>query len=173
MTQPDYGQLRASDAERERAIDVLRAGFAEGRLSQGEHAERVGRVQVSRTYGDLAELTGDLPVGPLGGLPPPPAPAYPPVPPSPADPPAVAHQPGPPLVARRQRDALAVISLAVALLAVPLPPAAFAAFGLGLASLFRIRATGMLGRNFATAGLALGALGIAIYIALTVASRGG
>jgi hypothetical protein len=55
--------MLASTADRERALDVLKAGFAEGRLTKEEHDVRVGDVQAARTYGDLAALTGDLPGG--------------------------------------------------------------------------------------------------------------
>jgi Domain of unknown function (DUF1707) len=55
----------AANADRERAVDVLRAGFAEGRLTQEEFNERVARTYASRTYGELAGLTADLPAGPL------------------------------------------------------------------------------------------------------------
>jgi Domain of unknown function (DUF1707)/Domain of unknown function (DUF4190) len=198
MTQPGYGHMRASDAERERAVDVLKAAFTEGRLSQDEYTDRVGLVQVSKTYGDLAVLVHDLPIGPFGSLPPAPAPAYPgyplagpaypPVLPyrgyhpplsgyapvyGPGYPPVGAYQPGPALVVPRQRDALAVTSLAVALAAVTFPPAALAAVGLGVTALFRIRETGKLGRNFAIAGIALGTLGILIFIALVVPALAG
>ena len=221
MTQPGFGHMRASDAERERAVDVLKAAFTEGRLTQDEYADRVGQVQVSKTYGDLAALTHDLPIGPFGSLPPPPAPAYParptaavpyrgyapalaearplgigPLPalparrPLPADPvlPAlVGLRPGlrpglrarrpvlprPPLAVPRQRDPLAVTSLAVALAAVTFPPAALAAVGLGIAALVRIRQTGKLGRNFAVAGIALGTLGTLIFITLIVSALAG
>ena len=168
MTQPGYGHMRASDAERERAVDVLKAAFTEGRLSQDEYADRVGLVQVSKTYGDLAELVHDLPVGPFGSLPPAPAPAY-----YPGYPPAGPYQPGPAQVMPRQRDPLAVTSLAVALAAVTFPPAALAAVGLGVTALFRIRESGKLGRNFAIAGIALGTLGILIFIALVVPALAG
>jgi hypothetical protein len=63
-----YGHLRAAQADRERAIDVLKAAFAEGRLDQDEFADRVGEVHGSKSYGELAELTADLPAGPLGTL---------------------------------------------------------------------------------------------------------
>ena len=63
-----YGNMRASAADRERAIDVLKAAFAEGRLSREEHEARVERAYRSRTYADLAALTADLPAGPLGTL---------------------------------------------------------------------------------------------------------
>lgn len=62
----DFGQLRAGFADRERAIDVLKAAFAEGRINQDEYTDRVGMVHASRTYRELTALTADLPVGPLG-----------------------------------------------------------------------------------------------------------
>jgi hypothetical protein len=62
----DFGQLRAGHADRERAIDVLKAAFAEGRLDQDEYTDRVGQVHVARTYSELTAVTVDLPVGPLG-----------------------------------------------------------------------------------------------------------
>ncbi|HZR50374.1 MAG TPA: DUF1707 domain-containing protein [Streptosporangiaceae bacterium] len=69
----------ASSADRERAVDVLRAGFAEGRLTQDEFDERVARAYASRTYGELGILVADLPAGvafPLAQpLSPPPSPA--------------------------------------------------------------------------------------------------
>ncbi len=62
------GQMRAATADRERAIDVLKAAFAEGRLTQDEYTDRAGQVYASRTYGELATLTADLPAGPLGTI---------------------------------------------------------------------------------------------------------
>ncbi|MGP4110182.1 DUF1707 and DUF4190 domain-containing protein [Streptomyces sp. 4N509B] len=63
-----YGQssmMRASDADRERASDVLKAGFAEGRLSQDELDARLTRVQEAVTYGELQAVVADLPQGPV------------------------------------------------------------------------------------------------------------
>jgi hypothetical protein len=57
--------MRAATADRERAVDVLKAGFAEGRLTQEEYNNRMGRAYAARTYGELAALTSDLPAGPL------------------------------------------------------------------------------------------------------------
>jgi Domain of unknown function (DUF1707)/Domain of unknown function (DUF4190) len=74
-----HASMRASSADRERAVDVLKAGFAEGRLTQDEYNDRMGRAYAARTYGDLAALTADLPVGPLPAWP---VPAYQPPPPS-------------------------------------------------------------------------------------------
>jgi Domain of unknown function (DUF1707) len=66
LGQVDRWQMRAATADRERAVDVLRAGFAEGRLDQDEYSDRVGRVYRAKTYGELAVLTADLPAGPVG-----------------------------------------------------------------------------------------------------------
>ncbi|NUS25756.1 MAG: DUF1707 and DUF4190 domain-containing protein [Streptomyces sp.] len=57
--------MLASHADRERAADVLRAGFGEGRLEQMEFDNRVGRAYAARTVGELALLVADLPLGPL------------------------------------------------------------------------------------------------------------
>jgi hypothetical protein len=55
--------MRAASADRERAVDVLKAGFTEGRLTQDEYNERMGRAYAAKTYGELATLTADLPAG--------------------------------------------------------------------------------------------------------------
>ena len=62
----------AGNADRERAVGVLRAAFTEGRLTQDELDDRVARAYAARTYGDLWALIADLPAGPLpypGGVP--------------------------------------------------------------------------------------------------------
>ncbi|HEY6775995.1 MAG TPA: DUF1707 domain-containing protein [Thermoleophilaceae bacterium] len=53
--------LRASDGDRERAVDELRAHAADGRLTVEELEERVQRALAARTLGELADLTRDLP----------------------------------------------------------------------------------------------------------------
>jgi hypothetical protein len=55
--------MRAASADRERAVDVLKAGFTEGRLTQDEYNERISRAYAARTYGELAAITADLPAG--------------------------------------------------------------------------------------------------------------
>lgn len=55
------GPLRASHADREQAIGVLKAAFVQGRLTKDEFDLRVGQVFASRTYGDLDALTADIP----------------------------------------------------------------------------------------------------------------
>ncbi|WP_234343163.1 DUF1707 and DUF4190 domain-containing protein [Streptomyces fulvoviolaceus] len=57
--------MLASHADRERAVDVLRAGFGEGRLEKAEFDRRVGRAYAARTVGELALLVADLPQGPV------------------------------------------------------------------------------------------------------------
>jgi hypothetical protein len=57
--------MLASHADRERAVDVLRAGYAEGRLEQPEFEKRVTRAYTARTVGELALLVADLPQGPM------------------------------------------------------------------------------------------------------------
>jgi hypothetical protein len=74
-----HASMRASSADRERAVDVLKAGFAEGRLTQDEYNDRMGRAYAARTYADLASLTADLPAGAIPAWP---VPAYQPPPPS-------------------------------------------------------------------------------------------
>ena len=71
--------MRAASADRERAVDVLKAGFAEGRLTQDEYNDRMGRAYAARTYGELATLTADLPAG-ASPMPAWPVPAYQPPP---------------------------------------------------------------------------------------------
>ncbi|WP_398939693.1 DUF1707 and DUF4190 domain-containing protein [Streptomyces sp. IB201691-2A2] len=67
--QPGYGDnghsMLASHADRERAVDVLRAGFGEGRMEQTEFEKRVARAYAARTVGELALLVSDLPQGPV------------------------------------------------------------------------------------------------------------
>ena len=55
--------MRAASADRERAVDVLKAGFAEGRLTQDEYNERMNQAYSARTYAELIALTADLPAG--------------------------------------------------------------------------------------------------------------
>ncbi|WP_320782223.1 DUF1707 domain-containing protein [Streptomyces sp. CRN 30] len=59
----DAPELRASDADRERVAEVLRDALAEGRLDMAEFEERLDATYAARTYGELAPITKDLPVG--------------------------------------------------------------------------------------------------------------
>jgi hypothetical protein len=56
--------MRASHADREQVIDMLKTAFVHGRLAKDELDLRVGQVLASRTYADLGALTADIPTGP-------------------------------------------------------------------------------------------------------------
>ena len=60
---PGRSHLRASHADREQVIAILKAAFIQGRLTKDELALRVGQTLGSRTYAELAALTADLPAG--------------------------------------------------------------------------------------------------------------
>ena len=62
MASAGRGGLRASHADREQVLDVLKAAFVQGRLTRDELDERLARALASRTYADLAAVTADLPV---------------------------------------------------------------------------------------------------------------
>ena len=59
--------LRASDADRDRVIDVLRAAVADGRLDPPEFDERLDAALAARTIAALAPLTADLIAPPDSG----------------------------------------------------------------------------------------------------------
>ena len=54
------GHLRASDADREQVIEVLKAAFAYGGLVKDEFEARIGQTFGSRTYAELADVTAGL-----------------------------------------------------------------------------------------------------------------
>jgi Domain of unknown function (DUF1707) len=58
-------RLKASDSDRDRVLDMLKAAFAQGRLTKDEFDARVGQTLVSRTWGDLIALTDDIPAWPI------------------------------------------------------------------------------------------------------------
>ena len=70
------GHLRASDADRERVVDALKAAFVQGRLSKSELIRRAGQALESRTYAELAGATAGIPAG-RAAAPPPRQPASP------------------------------------------------------------------------------------------------
>ena len=59
------GHLRASDADREQVLDILKAAFVQGRLIKDELDIRAGQTLSSRTYAELAAITADIPVAPI------------------------------------------------------------------------------------------------------------
>jgi hypothetical protein len=63
------GQLRASHADREHVLNMLKVAFIQGRLTKDEFDVRVGQTFASRTYAELGALTADIPAGLLGAQP--------------------------------------------------------------------------------------------------------
>jgi hypothetical protein len=53
-------EQRASDADRDTAVDILCAAAADGRLTLAELDERLGAALSARTLRQLAELIADL-----------------------------------------------------------------------------------------------------------------
>jgi Domain of unknown function (DUF1707) len=54
------GNLRASDADREKVATVLSTAYAEGRITREEHDERLDAVMRAKTFDDLVPITDDL-----------------------------------------------------------------------------------------------------------------
>lgn len=63
------GRPRASHADREHVLEVLKAAFVQGLLTKDELDMRVGQTFASRTYAELAALTADIPAGLIGAQP--------------------------------------------------------------------------------------------------------
>ena len=146
MTGAEYARLRACDADRERTADVLRAAFVEGRLTQDELDERLGRAYTARTYADLAAQTADLP---LPRQMPAPAPAQ--------------TYPG------NVTNGMAIGSFVCGLLQIPtMGLTAIPAVILGHAARRQIRRNGQQGDGFAVAGLVFGWLGIAFLVMVLI-----
>jgi hypothetical protein len=143
--------MLAAAADRERAVDVLKAAFGEGRVTKDEFDYRVNQVAQARTYADLGVVIADLPAGPLGGVSqyqgglPATAPYYPP--------------------ARQTTNGLAVGSLVCALLGISLP-----AVIMGHVARNQIRERNEGGDGLAIAGLVIGWLGIAFYALMFIAA---
>ncbi len=129
------GGMRASDADRERAAEVLGAGFAEGRLDKDEYDSLLGRVYTAKTHAELATLTSQLPGGGAALFAPPVR--YP--------------------AAGGRTNSLAVASLicGIGQFMVPLPTAILAIV-FGHVARGQIRRTGEKGDGLARAGLILG-----------------
>ncbi len=144
--------MRAASADRERAVDVLKAGFTEGRLTQDEYNDRMGRAYAARTYGELMALTGDLPAGAM----PMPMPTPWPVP---------AYQP--PMSTNSLARASMLLGVAeffsMGLTAIP-------AVICGHVAKREMRLTGQRGEGLATAGLVLGYMAIIFWGIIIVLS---
>ncbi len=149
-----HGSMRSSTADRERAIDVLKAAFAEGRLGRDEFEQRSGQVYRSQTYAELAALTADLPAGPLGAMP--------------------HHVAGPPVpfpvvAPRRPVNSMAVVALICSL--IPGIPAA-AAIITGVLARSQIRETGERGEGLATAAVVIGSISLLGFLLFLTSMMG-
>jgi len=145
-TQEPVPSVRASDADRERAIDALIEAFAEGRLTTEELSARTEQAYQARTHAELATVSADLPASP--------APA----------------QPGGPATdltaaAQRRTNSLAVAALVCSLIP---GPTGLAALILGIVALRQIRRTGERGKALAAAALAIVTLGPLITVLLVL-----
>ncbi len=69
MAAGSYVHMRASTADRDRSVEVLKSSFVEGRLTKDELDLRLGQALISRFFAELMAITADLPVGPFGRLP--------------------------------------------------------------------------------------------------------
>jgi len=124
--------LRASDADREQVLEFLKTAFVQGRLTMDELDARAGQALASRTYGELAALTADIPSGPGQALPRPPA--------APAGVPAAESVPA---AARTPASAKAAVWAACVIAALPAVWAAFLTFYGGFVILFLLAFTGL------------------------------
>ncbi|GAA2625056.1 hypothetical protein GCM10009863_44570 [Streptomyces axinellae] len=153
------GAMRASHSDRERTIDVLKAGFSEGRLSQAEYEQRLTRASQSQTYAELNVLIADLPQGPM------------------AMPRPVQAQPQYPVVARTflpaqpppRTNGSAIGALVCGILSPMYGLTAIPAVVLGHKAKAEIRRSGEEGAGLATAGLVLGWLAIGFALAFILA----
>jgi Domain of unknown function (DUF1707)/Domain of unknown function (DUF4190) len=141
------GQMRAADADRDRAVSYLTTAYTEGRLAKDEYDARLETALSARTYADLDQVVTDLPGARVGPVP----------------------RRGP-----TPTNGLAIASLAcgVAQFAFgPLPT--IPAIVLGHMARHQIKRTGEQGAGMALAGLLLGwgavALGVILVILATVA----
>ncbi len=161
---PQMPMMRASHADRERTIDVLKAGFVEGRLGKAEYEQRLTRAQQAQTYGELHALIADLPQGPMAV----PAPAPQQYPQPQHYQPAVPRTflPPPP-----QTNNSAVAAMICGVLTPFYGITAIPAVILGHKARAEIRRSGEKGDGLAMAGLTLGwlAIGLGIMLVLVVA----
>jgi hypothetical protein len=61
---PAQVELRASHADRDRVVELLRVAAGDGRLTAEELDDRLEAALTARTYSELAVLTTDLPAAP-------------------------------------------------------------------------------------------------------------
>ena len=142
--------MKASDADREHVIGVLREAFAEGRLTAEEHSARVGQAYAARTYAELTTVSADLPAGSSALRPAP-----------------WSSSPGTSVVpaADHRTNSLAVGALVCSVIS-GLPQ--LAAIGLGIGALRQIRRNSERGMALAAAGLVMATLSLLLTVLLVL-----
>ncbi len=159
--------MRAAHTDRDRTVDVLKAAYAEGRLSAEEYSQRFDAAHRAQTYGELSQIVADLPSGPMvlpmGG-------AVPVVPPTFLPPPMMVPM-------QRPTNGLAMASLVLGLLCIPTGGTlAVPAVVCGHLAKSQLKTGQEEGDGLATAGLVIGWLSIAgwaAFLLLVVAAVGG
>jgi hypothetical protein len=149
---PGYGasdmaraQMRASTADRDRAVELLTRAYTEGRLDKDEHEARVERAMTASTFAELDAVVIDLPGGPAAP---------------------------PPLAAPAARtNSLAITSLICGIAQFMFGPlATITAVVCGHVARSQIRRTGEQGAGMALAGLILGWVGIGLTVLVLIAA---
>ncbi|GAB2841825.1 hypothetical protein GCM10022221_46330 [Actinocorallia aurea] len=62
---PSDPERNATDADRERCVEILRHAHARSRFDADELSVRLATAETARTLGELEDLTADLPEGSL------------------------------------------------------------------------------------------------------------
>ena len=146
MTAGGYGQMRATDADRDGVHNVLQSAYADGRLTWDEFDARSTALMQAKTYDELAALTADLHR---------PVPYRPPVP-------QVSPYP-------RPTNQMAVISLGFGIGQLLLPLAGgLVAIVCGHLARREIRRTGEAGDGLAVTGLVLGYVGVLLPLLIVI-----
>jgi Domain of unknown function (DUF1707)/Domain of unknown function (DUF4190) len=145
----ERGKLRASDADRDRVVELLNLAYCEGQLSKDEYDARLGSAMSARTFADLDSLVSDLPA---------------------ARPSLVPPGAGTTVASPVARvNPLAIASLACGLAQFLLGPVAtIPAIVLGHVARSQIKRTGEQGAGLALAGLILGWVVVSLAIIVIV-----
>jgi Domain of unknown function (DUF4190)/Domain of unknown function (DUF1707) len=149
---PGYGaanmaraQMRASTADRDRAVELVTRAYTEGRLDKDEHDARVERAMTAATFAELDAVVMDLP----GARP---------VAPMPWAQPQFA-----------KTNSLAITSLVCGIAQLMFGPlATIPAVVCGHVARNQIRRTGEQGAGMALAGLILGWIGVGFTVLVVV-----
>jgi Domain of unknown function (DUF1707)/Domain of unknown function (DUF4190) len=136
----ERGSMRASDADRDRAVELLSVAYGEGRLSKDEYDGRLEAALSGRTYADLDQVLADLPAAQASGVTP---------------------------VAKTNGLAMASLACGIAQFGFG-PVATIPAIVFGHVALHQIRRTGEQGTGLALAGLILGWAALILGILLIV-----